>query len=220
MELKATKRTMTGKGVSALREAGNMPAVVYGPKQEATPIEVKTLDFGKVLKHAGESSIVKLSIDGEDHNVLIHEVDIDPILNTPRHADFYAVVKGQKVQVNVPIEFIGVAPAVKEFEANLVKALYELEIEAEATNLPHSFIVDVSGLATLDAQILAGDIALPAGVTLITGPEEVVVTTVAAKEEEELPVVAPDMDAIGISEERGKKEEDAGAEGGDGASKE
>ena len=208
MELSATKRSVTGKGVRALREEGKMPAVVYGPKQKAMAIEVNLRDFSKALETAGESTVVQLMVDGTEHNVLIHDIDRDPVIGTPRHADFYAIVKGQKVEVAVPLEFTGVAPAVKELNANLVKALREIEVSADPMNLPHEFIVDVSGLDVLDKQILVKDIVLPAGVTLVTGGEEVVATVVAAEEEKVEVVAAPDMAAIGISEERGKKEEE------------
>jgi large subunit ribosomal protein L25 len=120
------------------------------------------------------------------------------------------------VQVAVPIEYTGTAPAVKELNGNLVKALHEIEVEADPMNLPHEIEIDVSVLDELDKQIVAGDITLPAGVTLITGPEEVIATVIAAVEEKEEEVVAaPDMTAIGISEERGKKEEEG--EAGEGA---
>lgn len=208
MELSATKRSTTGKGVRALREEGKMPAVVYGPKQTATAIEVGLKDFSKALESAGESTVIQLMVDGIEHNVLIHDIDRDPITNTPRHADFYAIVKGQKVEVAVPLEFTGVAPAVKELNANLVKALREIEVSADPMNLPHEIIVDVSGLDVLDKQILAKDLSLPAGVTLVTGEDEVVATVVAAEEEKEEIVAALDMSTIGISEERGKKEEE------------
>ncbi len=210
MELKAAKRTTTGKGVQQLRKEGLMPGIVYGPKQEATAIEMSLRDFSKTLEKAGESTVIALSVDGTAHNVLIHEIDRDPVTDVPRHADFYAVQKGQKVEISIPVEFVGVAPAVKELNGNLVKALHEIEIEAEATNLPHSVTVDVSSLDAIDKQILAGDIVLPAGVTLVTGAEEVVVLIAAAREEEETPVAAPDMSAIGLSEDRGKKEEEVG----------
>ena len=126
MELKAAKRKITGKGVSSLREQGLMPAIVYGPKQEALAIEVSLRDFSKTLDKAGESTVVTLDVSGEPMTVLIHEVDRDPVTEIPRHADFYAVVKGQKVKVKVPVEFEGEAPAVKELEGNLIKALHEV----------------------------------------------------------------------------------------------
>lgn len=211
MELTATKRTTLGKGVQTLRNAGTLPAVVYGAKDETLPIEISAREFSHILKDAGESTIIKLSIDGMEKNVLIHDVDYDPLTNLPRHADFYAVQKGQKVEISIPIFFTGVAPAVKELGANVVKVLHEVEIEADAMSLPHELSVDLSTLATLDSQIMAKDIVLPSGVTLITSAEEIVATVALPEEEPTEPVAAPDMSAIGISEERGKKEEEAPA---------
>lgn len=210
IELKAAKRGVSGKGVRALRENGMMPAIVYGPKQEALQVEMNLRDFTKVLEKAGESTVINLSVDGEGHNVLIHEVDVDPVTSVPRHADFYAIVKGQKVKVDIQLEFVGESQAVKQ-GGNLVKALHEVEVEADPMNLPHDLKVDISALAELNAHILAKDIPLPAGVTLVTGADEVVATVVEAKEEEVAPVAAPDMTAIETSVERGKKEEEGEA---------
>lgn len=212
MELIAQKRSVTGKGVQTLREDGRMPAVVYGAQEDSITIDVATNDFLRVFKEAGESTIVELSIAGEVKNVLVHEVDFDPLTNEPRHVDFYIVKKGQKVEVEIPIEFTGESPAVKELGANVIKVLHEITIEAEATNLPHEFTVDISNLKTLEDDITAGDISLPEGVTLITDPEETVVTLAMPEEETEESAEEPDMDAIGISEERGKKEEEGSAE--------
>ncbi len=207
MQLKATKRSHIGKSVRGLRAQGVLPAVVYGPKQEATPIEVSFNDFSDVLESAGESTLVQLVVDGNEHHVLIHDIDRDPVTGIPRHADFYAIVKGQKVKVDVPIVFTGEAPAVKELNANLVKALHEVEVEADPMNLPHELAVDISGLATIGMQILVKDIPLPEGVSLVTNPDDVIATILEAKEEKVEEVVAtPDMETIGISEERGKKE--------------
>lgn len=211
MQLIASTRTKTGKGVRALRAEGKMPAVMYGPKQAAVAVEVVLRDFGKALETAGESTVVELVVDGASYNVLINDVDRDPVTDIPRHADFYAIVKGQKVEVAIPLTFTGVAPAVKDLSGNLVKALHEIEVEADPMNLPREIVIDVSVLDVLDKQILAGDLALPAGVTLVTGADEVVATVVAAVEEKAEEVAAPDMTTIGISEERGKKEEEGEA---------
>lgn len=214
MELTATKRAALGKGVAELRAAGQMPAVVYGPKQESTPITLNQKEFEKAFKSAGESTVIALKVDGEQMNVLVHDVDRDPVTSVARHADFYAVVKGQKVEVKISLEFVGESPAVKA-GANLVKTLYEIEVKAEATNLPHGLTVDVSVLTEVGSQILAQDIALPAGVELVTNPEEVVAIAAEAKEEAlDTPVVGPDMAAIGESVERGKSADEEGAEGG------
>lgn len=207
MELQAAKRTVTGKGVQTLRKEGKIPAVVYGAGEETLAIELSAKDFEKTLKEAGESAVVTLSIDGDTKNVLIHEVDVDPVSNEPRHADFYAVKKGQKVEVEVPIEFVGESQAVKE-GANLMKVMHALSIEGEATHLPQQIEVDVSALAAIGDQITAGDITLPEGIALVVSPEEVVALASEQKEEEEeAPTEGPDMESIGISEDRGKKED-------------
>lgn len=209
--LTAKKRTASGKAVATLREKGVIPAVVYGPKQEALSIELSQREFSKVLEDAGESTVIELSVDGESHNVLIHEVDHDPVTGMARHADFYEIVKGQKVEVAIQLSFVGESAAVKG-GANLVKTLHEVEVEADPMNLPHELEVDIAALAEVGSQILASDIKLPPGVTLITGADEVVAIAAAAKEEEELPVGAPDLASIELSEERGKKPEEEGSE--------
>ena len=211
MELKAQKRAELGKGVQALRDEGKLPAVMYGAKDASVSIAVDAKDFAKVFKNAGESTIVELVVDSEKKNVLIHDIDHDPVTSEPRHVDFYVVQKGQKVEVEIPLVFVGEAPGVRELGANLIKALHEVEIEGDATNLPHELTVDVSSLVSLESHITAKDSPLPAGVTLITDPEESVASLAMPEEEPEEPAEAPDMDSIGISEERGKKEE-AGAD--------
>lgn len=208
--LTATKRTEKGSALDTLRAKGAMPAVVYGPKQESISITVKQRDFEKVFKKAGESTVVTVSVDGSEIPTLIHEVDLDPVTNLPRHADFYAIVKGQKVEVQIPLMFVGESGAVKG-GANLVKTMHEVEVEADPMHLPHELTVDISKLAAIGDQVLASDIILPAGVTLVTDADEVVALAAAANEEVvEEPVAAVDMAAIETSVERGKKEEAEG----------
>ncbi len=212
LELTATKRTEMGNALAALREKGAMPAVIYGPKQEPVSITVDRRDFEKVFKKAGESTVVTITVDGQAIPTLIHDVDHEPVTNAVRHADFYAIVKGQKVQVAVPLEFVGDSAAVKA-GANLVKTLHEIEVEADPMNLPHELSVDISLLAAIGDQVTAGQIKLPSGVTLVTDAEEIVAIAAAANEEVlDEPVAAVDMSAIETSVEKGKKEEEGEAE--------
>lgn len=208
--LTATKRDEKTT-LSALRKAGSVPAVVYGPKQAPVSIALPLAVFQKTLKEAGESSVIELSgAAGETLQVLIHEVDLDPVTSVPRHVDFYAIEKGAKVEVAVQLAFVGEAPALKE-GANIVKVMHEVEIEAEAANLPHELTVDLSKLAAIGDQIHVSDIVLPKGVSLKTSGDEVVALAQEVKEEvvEEAP--APDLSAIEV--EKKGKEEEAGAEG-------
>ena len=189
--------------LAEVRKQGFIPAVFYGHKQEATSISVKAVDFLKVWKQAGESSVINLTGKGIDHEVLIQAIDLDPVTDVVRHADFYVIEKGKKVKVKIPLEFIGVAPAVKDLGGILVKVLHELEIEAMPKDLPHDLKIDISALTTFESRIQAKDVVLPTGVTLITKPEEAVASVAQAVEEKE--EVAPvDLTAIEV-EKKGKE---------------
>jgi large subunit ribosomal protein L25 len=204
LTLTVEKRS-AGQGLNALRKAGKVPAVVYGAHTESTPITLTEKEFDKIFAEAGEATIVALSGIGEAIPTLIHEVDLDPLTNRARHVDFYAVTKGQKVEVKIPIEFIGESPAVKE-GANLIKVMYEIEIEADPMNLPREFTVDLSKLVSIGDQIHVSDLALPAGVELKVDAGEVIVLVQEVKEEkvDEAPA---DLSAIEV-EKKGKVEEE------------
>ncbi len=208
--LSAAKREETGKRSGALLSTGKLPAVVYGPKQPSTPITLSAHDFERVLRDAGESTVIELSgVSDEPLQVLIHEVEHDPVTHTPRHADLYAIEKGAKVEVAVPLSFIGESAAVKA-GANLVKVMHELEIEAAPADLPHEIEVDISVLANVGDQIHVSDLLMPSGVTVKADADEVVALIQEVKEEVEEAPAAIDMDAIEV-EQKGK---DAGAEEG------
>lgn len=203
LSLVVEKRDVTGAKAPAVRRSGNIPGVVYGTKKEAVAIQVNAKDFIKVYRDAGEATIVALKGLGADTPTLIHDVDLDPMTSVPRHIDFYAVTKGQKVEVAIPLEFINESPAAK-LGANIVKVLYEVEVEADPMNLPQEIAVDLAQLVNLDDQISAGELTLPSGVTLVTGAEEVVVLAQAV--EEEVPE-APSADIADIEVEKKGKEE-------------
>jgi large subunit ribosomal protein L25 len=207
--LAATKREETGKRAKRLLSSGQMPAVVYGPKQQPVTVSVPLRDFEKVLRDSGESSVLELSGLGAPVQVLIQEVDRDPVTNVPRHADLYAIEKGAKVEVAVPLEFVGESPAVKA-GASLVKVMHELEIEASPADLPQEIAVDLSVLAEIGAQIHVRDLKLPSGVVAKAEEDQVVALIQEAEVEEEAPVAAPDMAAIEV-EKKGKTEEEEAA---------
>ena len=194
------------ENLDKLRKEGKIPAVFYGKKTASTPISLLRKDFLKVWKEAGESTVVTIKSGKDSFDTLINDVDIDPITDAPRHADFYVFEKGKKIEISVPLEFIGVSGAVKDLSGILIKALHELKISAEPQNLPHNIKVDISPLTDLGSVIVASEIKLPTGVTLVELPNEVVASAVAPKEEkEEVPV---DLSTIEV-EKKGKKEEEA-----------
>jgi len=203
LKLKAEKRNLAEKA-KTLRKAGKMPAVFYGGKSESTPIVLLKSEFQKIWKQAGESSIISLEGVGEDKEVLIQDIDKDPVSEEPRHADFYVIEKGKKIEVSVPLEFIGVSPAVKELGGILIKVMREMEIEVMPKDLPQHIEVDISSLVELDSQISVKDLNLPEGVVSLNGLDEVVAAISEAKEELEPEPVAADLSAIEV-EKKGKE---------------
>ncbi len=210
LTLSIEKREKSQK-VHKIRKEGKIPAVFYGRQEASTPIILSEVDFMKAWKEAGESSVLVIKGVGGEHEALIHDIDLDPVTGRVRHADFYVIEKGKKIKVNVPIEFNGLAPAVKELGGTLVKVLHELEIEAMPKDLPHELKVNVDTLINFESRVFAKDVELPPGVELVSDPEEVVALVSEVKEEIEEPVAAIDLESIEV-EKKGKKEEE-GAEG-------
>jgi large subunit ribosomal protein L25 len=205
--LKATKRSKV-ESLALIRSNGMVPAVVYGALVENTSISVSSIDFSKVLKTGGESSAIGLDLEGKKIDVLIHDVQVDPVKGSPIHIDFLAIDMNKPVEVTIPLEFTGVAPAEKSGLGSLVKVLHEVEIKALPKDLPHTITVDISTLEDLTHQIHIKDIVLPTGVTMITAEDEVVALVAAAKEEKEEEAAPVDLSAIEV-EKKGKKEEEA-----------
>lgn len=210
IKLNVEKRTKMGK-TKSLVKSGVLPGVYYGRKEEATPIQMKKTDFLKVWKEAGESTVITLHSSEGDVEALIKDISLNPISNEPEHADFYVFEKGHKVEISVPIEFVGVSLAVKEKGAVLMKIMHELKIKAEPANLPHQIDVDISPLIEFGDSITAGDLQLPKGVELEENPEEIVATVAEPKEEKEEEVAPIDLTQIEV-EKKGKKEEGAAPE--------
>jgi large subunit ribosomal protein L25 len=204
-EIKAKNRDIKIKRED-LSKVGEIPAVFYGKGEKANPISISLVEFKKVWHKAGESSAVKLVVDGKNVDTLIQDVQLDPVKNTPVHVDFYVIEKGQKVHVKTPIEFVGESAAVKAGGV-LVKVMHELSIEGEPSKLPHEFTVDIAALVANDSVIKVGDIKLPAGVELyhVTADDIIASIAVAQEESDEAPVV--DLSSIEV-EAKGKKEEE------------
>jgi len=158
-----------------LRESGVVPAVMYGKKTESTPISVALNDFQRVWHEVGESSVISLVKDGETYDVLIHDVEVHPVTELPLHIDFYTLEKGQKVEVSIPLSYVGESPAVKNLGGLLIKVMHELEVEAEAAQLPNEIEVDISTLVDFDSRITVGDLKLPTGVIAKVDKDEVIV---------------------------------------------
>jgi len=193
-----------------MRSNDEMPSVYYGSGVTSTSISVPKIAFQKIWRDAGESTPIELTVDGKKVNVLIHDVSMHPVTNEPIHVDFLVVDMSKTISVSVPLEFVGVAPAVKSGLGILVKVLHEIEIEALPKDLPHNIEVDISTLVDAESQIAVSDLKMPTGVTAITKASEVVAAIALQKEEKEEESAPVDLSAIEV-EKKGKKEEEAPA---------
>lgn len=206
--LSAKPRTETGKKAKMIRSRGAIPAVVYGAKTPAESIEVNEREFEKIWRLAGEAGLVELVVDGSTKNVLIKDVQRDPLKAAPLHIDFYVVQMDQLIRAKVPVKFTGEAPAVKQ-GAILVKIIHELEVEALPANLPHEVNVDISKFANAGDRFLVSDLVMPAGVTVIADSTDIVVLTEAPRAEEEVAAeTAPTIADIEVVDKKGKEEEE------------
>lgn len=192
---------------------GRVPAVFYGPKEASTPISVDARKLEMIWRDAGETTLITLTGAGENKDTLIHDVQVHPVTGALLHADFYVIEKGKKVEISVPLEFVGSAPAEKAGHI-LVKALHEVEIEVAPAELPHNFEIDLSKLENVGDHILAGDIKLPASATLKTGADEILVSVTAFVEEKIEEPVAPAAEG---AEGAAPAEGEAAAEGAEAA---
>lgn len=202
--LTVQNRTERGKQVKKLRESGRIPAVIYGPKEDSLAISIEARDFEKAYKEAGESSVLVLAGLKDDKEVLIHDISFDSMKGMVSHVDFYAIKKGQDVTVNIPLVFIGEAPAIK-LGGSLTKALHEIEVTGKPSKLPHEIEVDISTLETFEDHIRVKDLNLPSGITIENDPEETVAVVSEAKEDP-AEVAEVDMEAVEV-EQKGKDED-------------
>jgi large subunit ribosomal protein L25 len=159
-----------------------------------------------VWKEAGETTVISVSVDGKTIDVLVQEVSVHPVSGEPMHADFYAVDKTKKVEVDIPLSFDGVAPAVKDLGGTLVKVLHEITVSGLPDNLPSEIVVDIASLKELDSVIAVKDVSLPEGVEAVM-PEDDAVASVSVQEEEPEESAELDLESIEV-EKKGKKEEE------------
>lgn len=198
------------KKAKALRSAGMLPGIVYGPKQEPVALEIQKKEFDKVFAEAGESAVIELAGLGAPMQVLVKDVDFSPTRGGIQHVDFYAIEKGKEITATIPLHFIGESPAVKEGGV-INRVLHEVEVTCMPANLPPHIDVDLSTLAAIGDQMHVSDLTVARGVTIETGAEEIVVLVgEPAAEEPETVTEAVDMAAIEV-EKKGKGEESAAA---------
>lgn len=191
-------RTETGKGASRrARREGQVPAVLYGHGTDPQHLLLPAHELSAVLRNSGTNAVLVLDIEGTEQLALTKALEIHPIRRNIQHADLLVVRRGEKVTVEVTVTVEGEAASgtLVTQDANTV------EIEAEALSIPEHLTVSVEDVEA-GTQILAGQITLPAGVTLVSDPELLVVNVVVAP-------TAEDLDAEGSGADEGTEPAEA-----------
>lgn len=212
--LKATKRSVVGKQVKALRREGKLPAVIYGRHLEPISILMDAHSAGLALSKLTSSSLVTIDVDGSEYPALVRERQRDFIKGALTHVDFLAVDLNEKIRTSVGLAFVGVSPAVKDYNGVLVHNLERLEVECLPGDLPERIQVDISPLKQIGDLIRVRDIAVSEKIRILADPEETIAVVTIIKEEaapvaaEGEAVAAAEPAAPELSVERGKKAEE------------
>ncbi|MFA7319610.1 MAG: 50S ribosomal protein L25 [Parcubacteria group bacterium] len=187
VKLAAKIREVFGRRTNKGRKEGMIPAVVYGHNMKSKGIWVNALEFAKLLKKSGESTIIELNV-GEDKpkNVLIYETQKDPIRGQYIHVDFFHVRMDEEIEKEVELVFIGEAPAVKELGGNLVKSVDEVNVKCLPADLPGEIEVDISVLKTFEDHICIKDLKVSDKVKFDIDPETVIASVAPPRSEAEL----------------------------------
>lgn len=209
LTLTARRRTTLGKAVKRLRLAGVTPANIYGHKLESLAIEVDSHELASLIRRAGRTSLIQITIDGEAGRrpVLVREFKRRAVNDQLLHVDFFQVSMREKLTVEVPVTLTGVAPAVEAFDGIVVQSLESLSVHCLPGDIPSNIEVDVSPLVDLSTTIFVRDIVAPAGVEILNDADLPVVSVSGTVVEEE-----PEAEgAEAAAEESGAAAEDESA---------
>lgn len=190
-ELKVKSRDTLGKKVRFLRRQGLTPANLYGPKTESIPLQVETSLLKRLIATVGRNALITLKVDGakEPRLVMIRDIQRDPLTDALLHVGFFQIEVTHKVRAEIPLIFLGEAPAAKSPRAMLIQNLTSLQVEGLPTDLPRSIEVDLSLLEEMNQAIHVREIPMDDRLEVLTDPDEVVVHVIETRapvEEEEV----------------------------------
>ena len=214
----AEPRTEFGKGAARrIRCADKVPAVLYGHGTDPQHITLPGHDTMLALKHGGANALLTISVDGKEQLALPKQIQRDPIKGFLEHLDLIIVRKGEKVTVDIPVHLVGDPNP----DALIVTETSLVSVEAEATHIPDYIEVSIEGLNVGD-QILAKDLTVPSGSSVLLDEEHLIVNVTHAPTAEEVEEELAEAEAeVGIereeSEEAAAEAEGAAGEGAAGA---
>ena len=216
-KITAETRTEFGKGAARrIRRADKIPAVLYGHGNEPVHLTLPGHSTMMALKRGGSNALLDLDVDGKSQLALTKQVQVDPIRRTLEHIDFVAVRLGEKVTVDVRIQVVGDAAS----ETLVVLENSTVSLESEATHIPENIEVSIEG-APAGTQILASDLNLPEGSTLLVDPDTLIVNVTEQQSEASLEAELEEAEAeAGIEREESDEDAAEAAESAEGESAE
>lgn len=216
-EFRVQAKQREGRGKNDARRArreGMVPITIYGGGAETVAAVAPLRDLAAILRtEAGRNTIFTVEVDGVGATeVMFHDRQIDPVKGRLIHADLTRLVKGQKIEVTVPLHLSGEPVGVKEKQGVLEQIVREIEIRCEPREIPDAIDIDVSGLDVHDT-LHVSDIKVAEGIEILTDAELVIATVGIVKEEAEAPAAGEgeepaEPEVIG----KGKKDEDGEGE--------
>ena len=215
-EFKVQAKVREGRGKNDARRArrdGMVPITVYGGGAETVAAVAPLRDLAAILRtEAGRNTIFTIDVEGVGASeVMFHDRQIDPVKGRLIHADLTRLVKGQKIEVTVPLHLTGEPVGVREKQGVLEQVVREIEIRCQPRDIPDSFDIDVTNLDVYET-LHVSDIPVSEGIEILTDAEIVIATVGLVKEEVAAPAVESEEPAEPEVIGKGKKEEEEESE--------
>lgn len=187
VELTAEKRAVLGKQVQQLRRQGWIPGVMYGHGFDPVPLQFEMRSLRHMLSQVGGSQLIHIKVKGQKQPemALVREVQRDCIRGTLLHVDFYRVMMTERLTTEVPLAIVGESPVLELKEGILLHGISTIEVECLPGDLVDAIEVDLSDLVEVDQALYVRDLAVPAGIDVLTGSDEMIVRIAPLEAEEE-----------------------------------
>ncbi|HEU5226907.1 MAG TPA: 50S ribosomal protein L25 [Ktedonobacteraceae bacterium] len=195
VELEIAPREAMGKATKRLRRAGIIPANIFGHKEPSQSVQFDALTFERLRRVHGTRSVLTLRMSSAaPQTVLIRRIERSPLTGEILHVDFSRVNLSERVEVKVPLHFVGESPGVKVEKGVLLHLMEAIAVECPVTDMVEYLEVDVAPLTSIDSTLHVRDVKLPEGYSLVSDPEEPIAKIAATRaevaEEAEVPAAA------------------------------
>ncbi len=168
-----------------------IPAEFYGKGVDNMSFKMDYQTFRRIFNKAGNNTVIDIVVDGKKGpNVLVGEVQYHPISGNMIHVDFRNVKMDQEITTNIPLTFVGTAPAVKNLSGIFMSKIDEVEVKCLPKALVHNIEVSIDSLEDFHCFVRIKDLVVPAGITILNEPEDLVAVVVEPRAEEEVTPVA------------------------------